>query len=41
MNELRRVAVLFHSHPDYAAPEAFMEGIKDLVDSDKFALLRG
>jgi RNA polymerase sigma factor (sigma-70 family) len=41
MDELRRVAALFRSHPDYAAPEAFVEGVKELVDSDKFKLLRG
>lgn len=41
MDELRRVAVLFRSHPDYAAPEDFVEGIKELINSDKFKLLRG
>lgn len=41
MDELRRVAVLFRSHPDYAAPEDFVEGVKELMNSDKFRLLRG
>jgi RNA polymerase sigma factor (sigma-70 family) len=31
MNELQRIVMLFRSHPDYAAPETFVEEIKKLV----------
>ena len=40
MNELQRIVILFRSHPDYAAPENFVEEIKELVDSGKFRLFR-
>jgi len=36
MKEIERVAALFRSHPDYAAPEDFVLGIRKLVDSGKF-----
>lgn len=36
MKTIERVAALFRSHPDYAAPEAFVLGIRKLVDSGKF-----
>lgn len=39
MDELQRVAVLFRSHPEYAAPRAFAEAIKELLNSGKFKLL--
>ncbi len=41
LNELRRVAVLFRSHPDYAAPESFVESIKRLVESGRLEMLHG
>jgi RNA polymerase sigma factor (sigma-70 family) len=41
LDELRRVAVLFRTHPDYAAPETFLESIKRLVESGKFEVLNG
>jgi RNA polymerase sigma factor (sigma-70 family) len=41
LDELRRVAVLFRSHPDYAAPESFVESIKKLVESGRWEMLNG
>jgi RNA polymerase sigma factor (sigma-70 family) len=38
LDELRRVAVLFRSHPDYAAPETFVESIKKLVESGRLEM---
>jgi len=40
LDELNRIATLFRSHPDYAAPKTFMENIKGLVNSDNFNLLQ-
>jgi len=40
LGELKRVAALFRSHPDYAAPEAFIVNIKALLDSGRFKLLQ-
>jgi hypothetical protein len=37
-DELRRVAFLFRSHPDYAAPESFVESIKNLVESGRLEM---
>jgi RNA polymerase sigma factor (sigma-70 family) len=39
LGELKRIAVLFRSHPDYAAPETFVESIKELVESQRGELL--
>jgi hypothetical protein len=39
MNELQRVAALFRSHPDYAAPEIFVASIKRLVESGRLEIL--
>jgi RNA polymerase sigma factor (sigma-70 family) len=39
LDELVRVTVLFRSHPDYAAPEAFVDIVKNLMDSGRFQLL--
>lgn len=39
LDELRRVAALFRSHPDYAAPETFVESIKKLVESGRLEML--
>ena len=41
LDELRRVAVLFRNHPDYAAPESFVESIKKLVESGRLEMLNG
>lgn len=38
LDELRRVAVLFRSHPDYAAPETFAESIRRLVESGRLEI---
>ena len=40
LDELNRVAALFRSHPDYAAPETFIENIKEMLDSGRFKLLQ-
>lgn len=40
LNELERVAVLFRNHPNYAAPGAFVESVKNLLDSGKIGLFR-
>jgi RNA polymerase sigma factor (sigma-70 family) len=39
LGELKRIAVLFRSHPDYAAPETFVASIKELVESQRGELL--
>jgi len=39
MDELERSAALFRSHPDYAAPSALVDSIRNLVDSGKSELL--
>jgi len=39
LDELVRVTALFRSHPDYAAPEAFVEIVKKLMGSGRFQLL--
>jgi RNA polymerase sigma factor (sigma-70 family) len=39
LGELKRIAVLFRSHPDYAAPETFVESIKELLESQRGELL--
>jgi RNA polymerase sigma factor (sigma-70 family) len=39
LGELERIAVLFRSHPDYAAPEVFAESIKKLFDSKKIGII--
>jgi hypothetical protein len=41
LDELRRVAALFRNHPDYAAPESFVESIKKLVESGRLEMLNG
>ena len=38
MKEIERMAALFHNHPDYVAPETFVEGIKKLVDLGKYKI---
>jgi RNA polymerase sigma factor (sigma-70 family) len=41
LDELQRVAVLFRSHPDYAAPETFVASIKKLVESGRLEMFNG
>lgn len=41
MHELQSAAALLRSHPTYAAPEAFVENIKKLVESGRFGVLSG
>jgi RNA polymerase sigma factor (sigma-70 family) len=40
LDELKRVAALFHSHPDYTPPETFAKSIKEILDSGRFKLLQ-
>jgi hypothetical protein len=39
MEELQSAAALFRSHPRYAAPRAYAESIRKLVESGRFAVL--
>lgn len=39
LDEFGRITTIFRSHPDYAAPEAFVGIVKELVDSGRFQLL--
>jgi RNA polymerase sigma factor (sigma-70 family) len=39
MDELKRIAALFRSHPDYMAPESYVESIKKLVESGRLQIL--
>jgi len=39
LGELQRIAHLFRSHPDYAAPETFVESIRNLVESRRLEIL--
>jgi RNA polymerase sigma factor (sigma-70 family) len=41
LDEMRRVAALFRSHPDYAAPESFIASIKELVESGRLEMMSG
>jgi RNA polymerase sigma factor (sigma-70 family) len=40
LDELKRIAGLFRSHPDYAAPKRFIENIREILDSGRFRLLQ-
>ncbi len=40
VEELQRIIMLFRSHPDYAAPDKFIEGIWGLIDSGRFSLFQ-
>jgi RNA polymerase sigma factor (sigma-70 family) len=40
MDGLSREAALMRDHPDYASPEAFIEGIRKMLDSGKFYKLK-
>ena len=39
LGELQRIAHLFRSHPDYAAPETFVESMRNLVESRRLEIL--
>jgi hypothetical protein len=39
LDEVKRLALLFRSHPDYAAPETFVESIKKLIESGRLEIL--
>jgi hypothetical protein len=39
LDELKRIAFLFRSQPDYAAPKNFVESIKELLDSRRLEIL--
>ncbi len=39
LSEIQRVAVLFRSLPEYAAPDKFADGLKDLIESGRIDLL--
>lgn len=39
VDELHRVAALFRTHPDYAAPGVFVASLKALIDSRKYPFL--
>jgi hypothetical protein len=41
LDSLQRVAALFKNHPDYAAPETFLESLKELVQSGRVRLFEG
>ena len=41
LDSLQRVAALFRNHPDYAAPETFLESLKELIDSGRVRLFEG
>jgi RNA polymerase sigma factor (sigma-70 family) len=38
IDELRRVVALFRSHPDYAAPESFVESLRKLIESGRLEM---
>ena len=38
MKDLHRAVTVFRSHPDYTAPEKFVDGIKELLDSGRLSL---
>ncbi len=41
LDSLQRVAALFRNHPDYAAPETFLESLKELITSGQVRLFEG
>jgi RNA polymerase sigma factor (sigma-70 family) len=40
-DELERVAVLFRNHPEYSAPQTFVDNLRDLMLSGHFELFNG
>jgi len=41
LDSLQRVAALFRNHPDYSAPDTFLESLKELVDSRQVRIFEG
>ncbi len=41
LDSLQRIAVLFRNHPDYAAPDTFLESLKELIDSGRVSFFEG
>jgi len=41
LDEMRRVAVLFRAHPNYAAPQSFAESVKKLVETGRWEMFDG
>ena len=41
LDSLQRMAALFKNHPDYAAPETFLENLKEMVRSGQIRLFEG
>lgn len=39
LNDIERAVAIIRNHPDYAAPEVFVESMKGLIDSGRFRLL--
>ena len=39
LDQISRAAMLIRNHPDYSAPEGFVESMKGLIDSGRFRLL--
>jgi len=39
--ELNRVTAIYRNHPDYTAPETFMDNLKELMNSGQFELFNG
>ncbi|MFQ5650120.1 MAG: RNA polymerase sigma factor [bacterium] len=39
MEELERIAALYRSHPDYAAPHGFLQHLEELIQSSRFDIL--
>ena len=40
-SELNRVAAIYRNHPDYIAPETFVDNLKKLMNSGQFELFNG
>lgn len=40
VSQLQRVAVLFRRHPEYAAPDSFVAGVRQLIESKDFKLFQ-
>jgi RNA polymerase sigma factor (sigma-70 family) len=41
LDALQRIAALFRNHPDYAAPDTFLESLKELIASGRVSLFEG
>jgi len=40
LDSLQRIAAVYQSHPDYAAPESFLENIRNVIHSNKYAVFQ-